>query len=306
MEVTKIKRIQQISLILLDEFARVCRENNLQWFVDSGTLLGAIRHGGFIPWDDDVDVAMPREDYSRLVSISKDVFKYPFQFAHRSVCPCVAVYAQLKYCESAKITERNLTSYYRDNSGHFTENLGIGMDIVPLDNIPNNNEQMKDLMKFTSYIRESSQVMHYNCGTYERSITHSKNKDAVDLLDSIMTKVNSASKDTGRVACVDWWMFYELRGYTVSKDCYSSYTEQKFKGMQEMVRVPIGYDEILRKYYGNYKHEEVRITEQSYKKVIIDDTHSYRDYEKLSVEMLEDMIDKDKDIDSYSPTETLN
>lgn len=61
--------IQLGSLKILTEFDRICREHNLSYFLFAGTLLGAVRHGGFVPWDDDVDVIMPRQDYERIIEI---------------------------------------------------------------------------------------------------------------------------------------------------------------------------------------------------------------------------------------------
>lgn len=71
------KKIWLISLDLLREFDRVCRKHGLRYFIYGGTLLGAVRHHGFIPWDDDIDVAMLREDYSRLLSYA-DEFTSPY------------------------------------------------------------------------------------------------------------------------------------------------------------------------------------------------------------------------------------
>ncbi|MBS5938003.1 LicD family protein [Clostridium sp.] len=60
---------QFVMLDILIEFDRVCRENNLKYFFDWGTLLGEIRHKGFIPWDDYIDVSMPREDFEKSKSL---------------------------------------------------------------------------------------------------------------------------------------------------------------------------------------------------------------------------------------------
>ena len=72
---------REVELDLLAEFDRVCRKHGLTYFVDSGTLLGAVRHKGFIPWDDDIDLIMQREDYERLVQIAAQEFQHPYFFS---------------------------------------------------------------------------------------------------------------------------------------------------------------------------------------------------------------------------------
>jgi len=62
-----VKEAQNTMLKLLLAFDKICQENQLTYWLDHGTLLGAVRHQGFIPWDDDLDVSMPREDYEKLV-----------------------------------------------------------------------------------------------------------------------------------------------------------------------------------------------------------------------------------------------
>ena len=69
-EGTKLREAQKKMLQILLEFDRVCRKNSLVYWIDFGTLLGAVRHGGFIPWDDDIDLSMPPEDYRRFKKIA--------------------------------------------------------------------------------------------------------------------------------------------------------------------------------------------------------------------------------------------
>ena len=69
----QIERVWQVEQEILDVIHRVCREHNLRYSLAYGTLIGAVRHGGFIPWDDDIDLVMPREDYEKLLAIWEDV-----------------------------------------------------------------------------------------------------------------------------------------------------------------------------------------------------------------------------------------
>ena len=72
------KKLWNVQIGLINEFARICKKHNLKWFACGGTLLGAARHRGFIPWDDDVDVAMMRPDYNKFLRIVEGELKYPY------------------------------------------------------------------------------------------------------------------------------------------------------------------------------------------------------------------------------------
>ncbi len=68
MERIRIEEIKKIECNLLDDIAQFCEKENISYFLFYGTLIGAIRHNGFIPWDDDIDIAMPRPDYDRFIN----------------------------------------------------------------------------------------------------------------------------------------------------------------------------------------------------------------------------------------------
>jgi lipopolysaccharide cholinephosphotransferase len=119
---TPLRQAQLVMLRLLRHFDRVCKKHGLRYWLDAGTLLGAARHGGFIPWDDDVDVMMPKEDYERFVAIA--AVELPPD-----------IFFQTKETDSkhditwAKLRDRG--SYMDDPGGPYPYHQGIPMDIFP-------------------------------------------------------------------------------------------------------------------------------------------------------------------------------
>ena len=79
-----LQRLQKLELDILKDFIYVCDKYDLTWFSFAGTAIGALRHGGFIPWDDDIDVWMPREDYNRLIESFNTAVKVPY---YRLIAP---------------------------------------------------------------------------------------------------------------------------------------------------------------------------------------------------------------------------
>lgn len=122
-----IKKLQGVLLELLSVIDQVCAENNLRYYLFYGTLLGAVRDGGFIPWDDDADIVMPREDYEKLLSLP--VSKWPDGYFLQS--PYSEKYGRFAFAKLRK----NGTTCIDPHHRHIKMHQGIFIDIFPLDNV---------------------------------------------------------------------------------------------------------------------------------------------------------------------------
>lgn len=123
----EMKKIWAVQLDLLNELKRVCEKYGLCYYADSGTLLGAVRHKGYIPWDDDIDIVMKRDDYNKLIEVGKTEFSHPYflQSAHSE--NFARGYARLRNNDSTALTKADLKQ---------SINHGVFIDIFPLDNVP--------------------------------------------------------------------------------------------------------------------------------------------------------------------------
>lgn len=138
---------KQLWAVLLDlalEFDRVCRENGIRYFIDGGTVLGAVRHRGFVPWDDDLDVILDRGEYERLCALAPTAFKSPYFFQTNETDPGSARgHAQLRNCRTTAI----LKSEMDRGRALFPYNQGVFIDIFPYDNIPDDSSERERFLQ---------------------------------------------------------------------------------------------------------------------------------------------------------------
>ncbi len=136
----KMKEAWAVELDLLNEFMRVCEKYNIKWFADAGTILGAARHKGMIPWDDDIDVMMFREEYDKLLAVAEKEFTYPYflQTDQNSKAACRG-HVQLRNSQTTGIITSEIGLKLQFNQGIF-------LDIFPIDSIPNDDVALQELI----------------------------------------------------------------------------------------------------------------------------------------------------------------
>lgn len=132
---SQMKKVWAVELDLLYEFQRVVRKYDIKYIANNGTMLGAVRHKGMIPWDDDIDVMMMRCDYEKLCSVAEKEFKHPYFFQTEYSDPgSFRCHAQLRNSETTAILKSEL-----QGRCHF--NQGIFLDIFPIDAVPDNESE---------------------------------------------------------------------------------------------------------------------------------------------------------------------
>ena len=127
---SKRKKVWAIELDLLFEVAQICERHNIQYYLFGGCLLGAIRHKGFIPWDDDIDIMMRRRDYEQFAKLAQDELEDPYFLQTPLTDGC--------WCDLIRVCNSNTTGIRKILQHTENVNKGIFIDIFPLDAVSNN------------------------------------------------------------------------------------------------------------------------------------------------------------------------
>lgn len=128
MKKVDVKEQKKIGLEILKEVAAFCEKNNINYMISYGTLLGAIRHNGYIPWDDDIDIMMPRKDYNRFMQLFHSDFCKAFHIENTKNYPYLFI----------KVADMKYTVMHEPYIIDETEDRGVEIDIFPIDKLPNN------------------------------------------------------------------------------------------------------------------------------------------------------------------------
>ena len=248
----KLKKIWAIELDLADKLIKVCNKHNIKLFVFAGTLLGAIRHKGFIPWDDDFDVVMTREDFLKLQEIAPKEFNDPyFLQSNISDKQYFMGYGRLRN----SLTTGHILDYKSENY-----NQGIYIDVYVADGCVNEDYLLKIQLNKLFCIHKLIDIYKHNNESktfFKRTI-----KQQFIILYPFLKLIG--------LERLEKLYYKEITKYTKSAEMLSTLTHElsiikraKFnkKNFENVIYVPFenievpvpaDYDEMLKRMYGNY------------------------------------------------------
>lgn len=280
---SEMKKVWAVMLDLLAEVNRVCTENKIRYFASGGTLLGAVRHKGFIPWDDDLDIYMLRDDYEKFSRIAPSAFISPYFFQTKFTDPYSSVFI-------GKVRNSGTTALTKSEvHGFLNYNKGIFIDVFPLDEIPDDEREFDLFLNELRVARQNvyrvgringifseahGKLEYFAKKTLHKLLTRYRNKHTTDYIDSYQYYVNMVGKYNGtgcsRFASLTWEI--QKRDIISKEDLAGMDIDMDF----EFVKIPVprGYDRILHSSFGNYMEYKIYPHHSSF----FDTDNSYSKY----------------------------
>ena len=242
----ELLRLQTTELEMLIEFDRICRKHDIRYSLDSGTLLGAIRHEGFIPWDDDIDVTMLRCEYRKFRrAAKKDLDKERFFLQDR--------WSDKNYRWGYPKLRRNGTAFVREGQEHIKCNNGIFMDILVVDNVPDSERFRKKHLKACEYVRACmySAVGKFSESDPDKRKRYEKLSRVPRWLFFFYRDLLAFSASWKRTELVSHLTLpYAPGTYGVPRECFDETVDVDFEGCR--FRAFKKWDLYLGKLYGDY------------------------------------------------------
>ena len=238
-----VEEYKQVELDILIKVDKICRENNINYFLFAGTLIGAVRHKGFIPWDDDIDISMLRKDYDKLANIIQNG-NYGINFI-RIEENKDTIYPYGKICDTSTVV--------KENNFKTVKGYGVFIDVFPFDYLPESEKERRRLKN--KYYRLYQLLTHSSRTGYvktDSAITNIKRACAFFFsklfnTQRLVTKMNQELKDLNKTKSnmvgLAWAHAWPLEDYL-------STSEVTFEGYK--FYAPKNPDRILKIHFGDY------------------------------------------------------
>lgn len=234
------EELRRIQIAILNDVASFCDENGITYFLSYGTLLGAIRHNGFIPWDDDIDIAMPRPDYNRFVNLYNNR-KSDYKVLHFSIDNSYKL-------PFAKVHDTRTVMWeylYKQNS------TGVFVDVFPLDGVPQHGFY-RFINRWLTRFLNTKAAVNYSDRSIAKNIIINIGK--VLLLPIPTYKILQCMEKIGSLYDYKSSVYVGLTILNVKEIINKSYFEETINHIFEgnYYKIPKGYDPYLRQLYGDY------------------------------------------------------
>ncbi len=244
-----LKEIQQIELNILKIIDKICQDNKLTYYLAGGTLLGAVRHQGFIPWDDDIDIAMPRSDYDIFIDIMSKQKEFPYlKILWIGMCD------EKYYLPFAKVVDIRTQLIYDGTQSETCHKMFV--DIFPIDASGNDEKRAKRLLKKCGGIGNWIGIAFYN-----RPDADIKLRIKMLMRKYLYTVLGYKRRYYNSLNILKKYTFgnsrYIASTYGMRKDKELIETRfftkvQDIRFENNTFKAPIGYKQYLKQMYGNY------------------------------------------------------
>lgn len=242
MKEIKTNELKVLQFEILKAVRDYCDDKNLSYFLAYGTLIGAVRHKGYIPWDDDIDIVMPRKDYDIFVKNFNGSHEYLSVYAPELDLNYYAPYANV--CDNRTI----LIEPYIKHKG------GVKIDIFPLDFVPEDNQEYTNLRQAIidqNAIRDSKVcIPSFFKGKHRLILEYRRVKYFFHSFTKSQKQIIKLATSCEETRWLDEVVFSFKLNTRTPKSYFDSFELMPFEG--ELFKVPSGYDEYLRKEYGDY------------------------------------------------------
>lgn len=258
MKVENLKKLQNCEMEILDEVARICEKHDLKYFIMGGNLIGAIRHKGFIPWDDDMDIAMMREDYDKFLEIaSKEIDdKFVVDYIGNDL---------YYYLPFAKVRIKD-SIYEEPEQKNYKGEKGIWIDIFPLDNADKEDSlfiRFQTLLKATIHAINAikADVTSPKFRGLKKFVKWIFAPISINKLAQIQQQIMKWNKKEEAPYCISFGARYGMKKQTMLKTVFLPTTKLEYEDRSYCA--PGNYEAYLNRVYPDYMTlppEEKRVT----------------------------------------------